>query len=101
LLCDTPDQTAVRTAFASDASDRELAKRFGCSHMAVGRHRRRHIVAPLQSAVAALQQLRSVEVGSRLAGLPGFEERLERVASIAEAAGSPTGVAALAGHQRD
>lgn len=52
LLCDFPDQTAVRTAFASDASDRELAKRFGCSHMAVGRHRRRHIVAPLQSAVA-------------------------------------------------
>ena len=59
-LCCNPDQDAVTSALASGASDRQLAKRFGVSHMAVYRHRREHVVKPLQLATAALDKGRAV-----------------------------------------
>ena len=59
-LCTHPDQDAVEAALASCASDRQLARRFGVSHMAVYRHRREHVVKPLQLAAAALDKGRAV-----------------------------------------
>ena len=59
-LCCHPDQNAVEAALASGASDRQLAKQFGTSHMAVHRHRREHVLRPLQLATAALDKGRAV-----------------------------------------
>jgi hypothetical protein len=121
-ICSCPDQEAVRAAFATNATDRQLAQLFGVSHMAIGRHRRNHLVAPLKAAVAALdrgrairerrqQQLAAIEQGASAAIAAAFalpdqldkvarvEQRLERLATSAEQAGSPTGVAALAAQQ--
>jgi hypothetical protein len=122
-ICAYPDQEAVKAAFASDATDRQLAQRFGVSHMAIGRHRRAHIVGPLKAAVAALdkgraerqrreQQLAAIEQGDPVAiALAAFampqqlgkvtqvEQRLTRMADAAEAAGSAAAVAQLAGQQ--
>ena len=58
-LCCHP-QNAVEAALASGASDRQLAKQFGTSHMAVHRHRREHVLRPLQLATAALDKGRAV-----------------------------------------
>jgi hypothetical protein len=122
-ICAYPDQAAVSAAFASDATDRQLAQRFGVSHMAIGRHRRAHIVRPMAAAVAALdrgrarrqqreQQLAAIEQGDPLAiALAAFampqqlskvaqvEQRLTRMADAAEATGSAAAVAQLAGQQ--
>jgi hypothetical protein len=111
-ICTYPDQAAVRAAFTSGAPDRELAQQFGVSHMAIGRHRRAHIVRPMAAAVAALdrgralrqqheQQLAAIEQGDPLAvALAAFgtpqqldkvakvEQRLTRLADQAEASGS-------------
>jgi len=122
-LCTFPDQAAVRAAFATDASDRDLAQRFGVSHMAIGRHRRQHIVKPMQAAVAALDRgrtdrqqradkLAAIEQGDPVASvtaalgieaqaakLERIESRLERMAASSEAGGSATSVAALSAQQ--
>jgi hypothetical protein len=122
-LCAHPDQEMVRAAFASGATDRELARQFGISHMAIGRHRRAHIVGPLKAAVAALdkgrteraqrtQQLTAIEQGdptaivaatlgmeAQIAKLERIEQRLERMATAAEKDRSSTGVAVLSAQQ--
>jgi hypothetical protein len=122
-LCARPDQDVVRAAFASGATDRELAQQFGVSHMAIGRHRRAHIVGPLKAAVAALdkgrteleqrtQQLAAIEQGDPVAvvaamfgaaaqarKLQRVEERLERVAAKAETDEAPQHVATLSAQQ--
>jgi hypothetical protein len=122
-VCRLPDQNVVRAAFASGASDRQLAQRFGVSHAAIGRHRRAHILAPLKIAVATLdkghtahqqreQQLAAIEQGDQVAialatfGMPQqldkvskVEQRLERMAAAAETASSSTGVAQLSAQQ--
>jgi hypothetical protein len=122
-ICAHPDQAAVTAAFATDASDRELARQFGVSHMAVGRHRRQHIVKPMQAAARALdrgrtdrqkreQQLAAVEKGDAVAIVAAslsyealaaerqrVSERCERMAALAEASQSPQGVAALSAQQ--
>jgi hypothetical protein len=54
-----PDQKLVRELLASDATDRVLGVRLNVSHMTVGRHRRNHVVAPLQAAMAAVDRSRS------------------------------------------
>jgi hypothetical protein len=116
-LCAHPDQDTVKAAFASGATDRELARQFGVSHMAIGRHRRAHIVGPLKAAIAALdkgrtererraEQLAAIEAGDpsvfiSLAGivqdLRRTFERLERVASGAEQDNHPLAMATLSG----
>jgi hypothetical protein len=122
-ICTYPDQAAVKAAFNAAATDRELAQRFGVSHMAIGRHRRAHIVRPMAAAVAALdrgrtqrqqreQQLTAIEQGDPVAvalaafGMPQqldkvtqVEQRLTRMADAAEATGSAAAVAQLAGQQ--
>ena len=83
-ICTHPDQEAVRAAFATGGSDRQIARRFGVSHMAVGRHRRGHIVKPMRTAMAALDRGRAVR-----------RQREEQIA--AAEAGDPTAFVALAG----
>jgi hypothetical protein len=96
---------------------------FDISAMAVNRHRRRHILGPLQAAAAALdkgrairqqrtQQLAAIGQGdpaaivtavlgmqAQVEKMQRIEARLERVADAAEQGGSPSGVAAIAGQQ--
>jgi hypothetical protein len=118
-ICAYPDQAAVRAAFATGHSDRDLAKQFGVSPMAIGRHRRMHLVAPMAAAAAALdkgravreqreQQLTAVAAGDPLAfiGLTSIvsdlrqvHARLERQADGAEADGQRTALAQLSGQQ--
>jgi hypothetical protein len=122
-ICRLADQESVRAAFASNATDRQLAQQFGVSHAAIGRHRRAHIVVPLKIAVAALdrgrtahrqreQQLAAIEQGdpvaiataslglaAQVAKLERIEGRLERMAAVAEANQSTQGVAVLSGQQ--
>src|SRR5689334_18607266 len=78
-LCTYPDPKAVDAALASGASDRKLAKQFGLSHMAVYRHRREHVVKPLQLAATALDKGRTVR-----------ERREELIEKMAK--GDPTAI---------
>jgi hypothetical protein len=122
-ICAYPDQAAVKAAFASGAPDRELAQRFGVSHMAIGRHRRAHIVRPMVAAVAALdrgrarrqqreQQLAAIEQGDplaiataafsaprQLAKITEAESRLTRLADAAEASGAVTAATQVVSQQ--
>jgi hypothetical protein len=83
-LCVHPDQAAVTAAFVSGATDREVGKRFGLSHVSAGRHRREHVLRPMQTAAAALDRGR------------GVRERREDLVQQAEA-GDPSAFVALAG----
>jgi hypothetical protein len=117
-LCAHPNQEAVRAAFATNGTDRELARLFNVSHMAIGRHRRAHLVAPMRAAVAALDRGRAnreqradqraaiaqadpvaiteaIGLAAQIAKLAAIESRLERMAVAAETNGSSTGVAVL------
>lgn len=59
-LCAHPDQKAVRDALAAGTSDREIGRQFDVSHVSVGRHRRDHVVLPMQAAIGALDKGRTV-----------------------------------------
>ncbi len=127
LICS--DNTKLQLAadmVNAGASDQAIADRLGSlSRMAVRRHRENHIAAPLQHrlAIAAKgsehvrerqalaqaaaadapspQQFADAVLGLRAQAekLERIEGRLERMATIAEAGGSHSGVAALAGQQ--
>ena len=118
-LCTNSDQEAVRAAFASGGTDREIGRRFGLSHVSVGRHRREHIVRPMQAAVAALdrgraireqreQMIQAAEAGDPaaflalaeiVADLRKVHERLERTAEAAEHDNQRLAVSALSAQQ--
>jgi len=122
-LCSNPDQAKVRAAFASDASDREIGRLFGVSHMCAGRHRRNHVAKPLQAALIALdrgrtahdqreQQNAAIEKGDPVAVVDGLlsrealvsevqriSERNERMACVSEEGGSVQGVATASAQQ--
>lgn len=119
------EQPVVEAAFASGVSDRAIARRFNVSAMSVGRHRKLHLLKVAQDRVTLLakdsaarqqrqelaaaaasdtpstQALIEATLGLRrqMEKLTSIEERLERMATFAEGAGSPTGVAALAAQQ--
>jgi hypothetical protein len=116
-LCVNPDQVAVRTALASGATDRAIGRQFGITHVSVGRHRREHLVKPMQAAATALdrgravrqqreEQLAAVERGDPLSifkldaiasDISRIAQRLDGSAGEAAAAGQHGGHAALAG----
>ncbi len=118
-LCTHPDQAAVTAALASGASDRAIGRQFGISHVSVGRHRREHVVRPMQVAAAALDKGRAVRerreqlVQGAQEGNPldfialttivqdvrTIHQRLDRMAEAAEQRGSAQGVAQLSGQQ--
>jgi hypothetical protein len=97
-LCVHCDQVAVRSAFASGATDREIGRKFGLSHVSAGRHRREHLVRPLQAAVTALDRgravraqrnhlMRAVELGDPTAifGLDAIAADIARIAARLDA----------------
>jgi hypothetical protein len=102
---------------ASGATDRAIGRQFGITHVSVGRHRREHIVKPMQAAATALdrgravrqqreEQQAAVERGDPLAifkldaiatDISRIAQRLDGSAAQAAAAGQHGGHAALAG----
>jgi hypothetical protein len=124
-VCTNPNRQAIETAICTGITDEAVARQFGIQRVSVGRHRRNHIIraahdrlailtrdAPLREerqllAAAAsadeapIDEVVKASLGTRalLKKLNNIENRLERVADLAEQAGSPTGVAVLAGQQ--
>jgi hypothetical protein len=118
-LCTHPDQEAVRLALANGTTDRAIGVQFNISHVSVGRHRREHVVRPMQAAAAALdrgrgirdqreQLVKQAEAGdasaylalsSIIADLRKVHERLERQADAAEQDNQRLAVASLSAQQ--
>jgi hypothetical protein len=124
-ICTDQDRPAIDAALLGGVPDRTVADRFRLPHSSVQRHRVNHLVRPAQDrlaiiardsaekrqrqelAQAAMADEPSVQsqveaaLGTRalLKKLGSIEDRLERMNARAEEAGSPTGVAALAGQQ--
>jgi hypothetical protein len=116
-LCTYVDQAMVRAAFTNSGNDPEIGRQFGISHVSVGRHRREHLVKPMQAAATALdrgrairqqreEQQAAVERGDLLAifkldaiasDISRIAQRLDSSATRAAAAGQHGGHAALAG----
>jgi hypothetical protein len=71
-ICGHRDQAAIKQAFSSGLSDRAIARRFGMSHVAVGNHRKEHILKPMTAAVSALDR-----------GTPQRQQREQQLADIA------------------
>jgi hypothetical protein len=125
LVCCHPQRGAIETLLSAGTSDRKVARQFNIERVSLGRHRRHHILKPAQDRVAILAKdteerrqrrelsqaaaadtpstaaLLEATLGLRrqVEKLCAIEARLERVAGAAEAAGSPTGVATIAGQQ--
>jgi hypothetical protein len=104
--CIHADQEAVRSALTSGITDRARAKQFGLSHVCVGRHRREHVVRPMQVAAAALDKARGIRdqreqlaLSSIIADLRTVHERLERQADAAEQDNQRLAVASLSAQQ--
>jgi hypothetical protein len=125
LICLHPDRAAIEATIVAGTSDYEVGRRFRVERVSVGRHRRNHILKPtrdrltliardtaerherekLSAAVAsnAPTPAQFVEaffgLKAQAEKLERIEARLERMAAVAEAGGSPTGVATLAAQQ--
>jgi hypothetical protein len=115
----------IDAAIGTGVSDYEVGRKFGIERVSVGRHRRRHLIKPARDKLAILAKdseerrqrqelaqaagadepsiddLVQASLGTRamLAELGEIKGMLKRVAAKAEEAGSPTGVAAIAGQQ--
>lgn len=125
-ICSDPKRARrVAEMVAEGATDAAIAAAVGASRPAVNRHRRDHIVKPARDALAiaakgaASRQERQQLAQGAVADTPppaaiaramlsldaladrlaSIEQRLERAAGKAEAAGSMTALAGLAGQQ--
>jgi hypothetical protein len=127
-VCAHPERKAIDKSLQAGTTDHDIAVRYGLVRISVSRHRQEHLIKPLQDQLAIVdkdrvarqeQQKRrelaaaaasdepsiqaQVEaiVGTRalLAELSEIKGMLKRGAAQAEAAGSPTGMAAIAGQQ--
>jgi hypothetical protein len=125
IVCSHPSRQAIDALIDTGASDYEIGRRFSIERVSVGRHRREHVIKPAQDrlailakgtaerrerqelAAAAASDTPSIEalieatLGLRrqMEKLTSIEQRLERMATLAEGAGSSAGVAALAAQQ--
>jgi hypothetical protein len=125
VVCSRADRQEIDALIGTGASDYEVARQFGIERVSVGRHRRQHVIKPAQDRLAIIakdaaarrerqelaaaaasdtpstQALVEATLGLRaqMAKLTSIEQRLERMATLAEGAGSPTGVAQLAAQQ--
>jgi hypothetical protein len=125
IVCSRTDRRSIDALIITGASDYAVARQFGIERVSVGRHRRQHIIKPAQDRLAILakdadarrerqelsvaaasdtpstQALVEATLGLRaqMAKLTSIEQRLERMATLAEGAGSSTGVAQLAAQQ--
>ena len=122
--CENKRQTAA-DLIASGATDQVIADHLGVGRMAVQRHRINHIIKPTQDRLAIVakgapaRQERQQIAAAAAAGAPspqqvvdallglqaqaaklqGIEDRLERMAAVAETNNSTNGVAQLAAQQ--
>ena len=127
IICSSIDKSRIAAEMiAAGAPDQAIADRIGGIHrMAVSRHRRLHVAKPLQDQLALVekgatqsqerqqlakaaaadapspQQFADAVLGLKAQAekLTRIEDRLERMAAIAEQNGSPNGVATIAGQQ--
>jgi hypothetical protein len=125
VVCSRADRQEIDALIGTGASDYEVARQFGIERVSVGRHRRQHVIKPAQDRLAILtkdadarrerqelaaaagsntpstQALVEATLGLRrqVEKLSAVEERLERMATLAEGAGSSGGVAQLAAQQ--
>jgi hypothetical protein len=125
IVCSRTDRRSIDALIATGASDYEVGRQFGIERVSVGRHRRQHVIKPAQDRLAILakdadarrerqelaaaaasdtpstQALVEATLGLRrqVEKLSAVEERLERMATLAEGAGSSVGVAQLAAQQ--
>jgi len=125
-ICVNPAWTEKADRWAREGiADREVARRLGIDKSLVTRHRERHIIKPLRNQLAvaskgaSLQRERKELAAAAASDAPSpaqfveaffglkaqaeklqrIEERLERMAELAEQGGSPNGVASLAAQQ--
>jgi hypothetical protein len=125
IVCCRTDRSSIDALIATGASDYEVGRQFSIERVSVGRHRRQHVIKPAQDRLALLakdsaarrerqelaaavasdspstQALIEATLGLRaqMAKLTSIEQRLERMATLAEGAGSSGGVAQLAAQQ--
>jgi hypothetical protein len=125
-ICCDPKLSAQAQMWAlAGVADREVGRRLGLDKSLVNRHRIKHILEPLQHQLAlagrgaepqrqreklaaavvagepSTQDLVEAVLGlrSQMAKMSAIEQRLERMAAVAENQGAATVVAALAGQQ--
>jgi hypothetical protein len=126
LVCTHPDRNAIETLICTGASDYDVGRRFDLERVSIGRHRRLHLIKPAQDRLAILardsaERQRRQELATTAASADGpspaefveaffglkaqaeklqrIEDRLERMASLAEDNQSPNGVAQVAAQQ--
>jgi hypothetical protein len=123
--CTSPRRAEIDAALGSGVSDYEVSRRFNISRPSIHRHRLRHIIKPMQDRLAVLakdseeqrqrrelaqaasvdepstQELIETHLGMRaqIANLSEVKADLRHGATIAREAGSPTGIAQIAGQQ--
>ena len=125
-ICSHPGKTQLAAdMIAAAVSDQAVADRIGVNRMAVSRHRRGHLIKPMMDRLAIMskgtapqqerQQLASAAAAdaptpqqfvdaylglkAQADKLQRIEERLERMAAVAELNGSSNGVAQVAAQQ--
>ena len=123
VICARSDWEAKASNWAHEGvSDREVARRLGCDKSSVTPHRTNHLIKPLQDQLAIVskgvpsRQKRRELAAAAVADAPTpvqfveaffglkaqaeklqrIEDRLERMASLAEESRSPNGVAQIA-----
>jgi hypothetical protein len=125
ICCDPKLRAQAQTWALAGVPDREVARRLGIGKSLISRHRVNHILEPLKqqlalagrgaepqrereklaAAVASTEPSTSdlveavLGLRSQMAKMSAIEQRLERMADIAEKQGAATAVAALAGQQ--
>jgi hypothetical protein len=126
LVCTHPDRSMIEAMIDTGASDYEVGRQFDVERVSVGRHRRLHLIKPAQDRLAILargsaerQQRRELAATASSSDTPTpsefveaffglkaqaeklqrIDDRLERMASLAEQQESPNGVAQLAAQQ--
>jgi hypothetical protein len=125
ICCDTKKQRIAAEMLAEGATDQAVAAQIGVNRMAVARHRHNHVIKPAQDRLAIVskgaaprqerQQLAAAAASdapspkdyaeaffglkAQAEKLSRIEERLERMAALAEAGTSANTVAQLAAQQ--
>jgi len=125
LVCTHPSRHAIEELNSAGASDYEVGRRFDLERVSIGRHRRLHLIKPAQDRLAVLakdsverQQRKNLAavassdtptatqfveaffgLKAQAEKLQRIEDRLERMAALAEDNQSPNGVAQVAAQQ--
>jgi hypothetical protein len=125
LVCTDLKRSTIDALLSTGASDYEVGRRFNLERVSVGRHRRRHLIKPARDRLAILAKDSTVRqhreqfaaaaaydaptpaqfveaffgLKAQAEKLQRIEDRLERVAVLAEESASPNAVAQVAAQQ--